>query len=88
MILVDDLSTGDDPTLWLAEPLKQIRSKEKVFGENERIIFLLMPLSITLKYLEDSANYFKEDAYRVHRKSRDSYYRKSSIRLTAWLEVD
>lgn len=61
IILIDDLSTGTNPILWLPAPLKKEAEQVKIFGENERIIFLQMDLRIALQYLENNFHFFEKE---------------------------
>ncbi|MHA7877907.1 MAG: NAD-dependent epimerase/dehydratase family protein [Bacteroidota bacterium] len=52
LILIDDLSTGIDPSFWLPLPLNNVPKQEYVFNNDGRILFIKKDLRVALRYLE------------------------------------
>ncbi len=59
IIFVDNLLVGKDPETWLDVPLKRVDGDLKVFGDEERLIFLKSDFLDVIRSLHKDGSWFK-----------------------------
>ena len=60
IVFVDDLSVGTDPSTWLDVPLVRTDGLMKIYGEDERLVFLHDDFRTVVRNLIDNPEWFKQ----------------------------
>lgn len=60
IIFVDDLSVGNDPSMWLKADLNRTEKNASFYGDNDRLVFIQEDFRNTLHNLNNNENYFQD----------------------------